>query len=288
MNRFYLIDKPKGITSFDVIRILRKKLHIKKMGHTGTLDPLATGMLFVATGNYTKLIPFFEKDVKTYQTTFALNGTTPSYDSETDITFISKQQQKYFAHHLTQEHIQHLLDAEFSGTISQVPPLYSAIKIDGKKALEYARSGKNIEIKSREVTIFSCKILSYRYPFLELEVTVSAGTYIRSLAHDLGEKLKTGGYITDLRRIRIATIDEKYAQNLDAWDEKNTVPLKHVFQEEYMLFLEENEKKELDFWRKIPIEKKLQEWKKYFVIANDICTHVVKYSEGFLLPERKI
>jgi len=277
MNRLYLIDKPKGITSFDVIRQLRKKLGIKKMGHTGTLDPLATGMLFVATGNYTKLIPFFEKDQKTYTVMIALDGETDSYDCETPIRNISREKQKYFSENLQITDIQKILQNEFFGTISQLPPAYSAVKIDGKKALEFAREGKSVDLKTRTVTIFSCNILSYRYPFLELELRVSAGTYIRSLAHDLGQKLETGGYVTELRRIQIGNISSRYAQTLEDVDAKNTVPLEHVFPPDTLLTFTDMQKKELDFGRKIPAHRAYTDGKKYFVVEDGICTHVVKY-----------
>jgi len=288
MNRFYLVDKPIWITSFDVIRQLRRKLGIKKMWHTGTLDPLATGMLFVATGNYTKLIPFFEKDVKTYTVKIALNGVTDSYDCETPINFLPKEKQNFFSQTLKFEDIQIMLEQAFLGTFFQLPPAYSAVKIDGKKALELVRAGKNVEMKPRSVTIFSCQILSYEYPSLELEVTVSAGTYIRSLAHDLWQKLGTGWYVTELRRTKIGNIDSQYAQNLEDFDEKNIVPLEHVLPHDMCIKLSEEEKKELDFWRKISAHGVYEEWKKYFVVQGENCTHVVKYEAWEFIPERKI
>jgi len=288
MNRFYLIDKPSGISSFDVIRQLRKKTGIKKMWHTGTLDPLATGMLFVATGNYTKLIPFFEKDQKTYTVTIALGGETDSYDCETPIRKISDEQQKYFSQTLKQENVKNVIESHFLGTFSQLPPAYSAVKIGGKKALENARAGKEVSLTARKVTIFACEILSFQYPFLEFEVTVSAGTYIRSLAHDLGQKLGMGGYVTELRRTKIGNIDSQYAQTLENFDETRIVPAASIFPSDGCIDLTEEEKKELDFGRKIPCTFELIPEHIYFVFSWKYCTHIVKYVEWYLLPERKI
>lgn len=133
INRFYYIDKPIGLTSFDVLRQMRKKLNIKKMWHTGTLDPLATGGLLVAVGNYTKLIPYFEKDSKEYVFTVELNWVTPSFDAETPVEYISQDLQEKFKKELSQEKIEKILNENFFWDIQQVPPKYSALKINGKK-----------------------------------------------------------------------------------------------------------------------------------------------------------
>jgi len=165
MNSFYLIDKPLDISSFDVIRRMRKTLNIKKMGHTGTLDPLATGAILIATGNYTKLIPYFEKDAKVYEFDIMLDGVTDSFDLAEPVQHIS-----------------------------------SALKIDGKRAYDRARAGEDVEMKTREVEIQHIEILHFNYPKLTLRAQVSAGTYIRSIAADLGDILGSGGYRGNLER----------------------------------------------------------------------------------------
>ncbi|MCH2188569.1 tRNA pseudouridine(55) synthase TruB, partial [Candidatus Gracilibacteria bacterium] len=155
MKGFYLINKPAGMTSYDVIRTLKKKLQIRRIGHTGTLDPNATGLLLVAIGEYTKLIPFIENKSKTYECDIMLDGVSDSYDSDTSITFISQNKQEQFAAELTQEGIDDVLQNNFLGEISQIPPKYSAVKINGKKALNKVLDGETFTLKPRQVTIHS-------------------------------------------------------------------------------------------------------------------------------------
>jgi tRNA pseudouridine55 synthase len=185
MQGFLYIDKPTGMTSFDVLRHLRRKLGIKKMGHTGTLDPLATGGLLVALGSYTKLIPFFEKDQKSYRAHILLDGVSDSYDSETPVHYISDVEKEKFQKALTQKHIYELLQQNFLGKISQIPPKYSALKIGGKRALDRVKAGEDIQMQAREIEIVDIEIISFSYPELVLDLRVSAGSYIRSIAHDL-------------------------------------------------------------------------------------------------------
>jgi len=185
MDAFFLIDKPSGITSFGVLREMRRILSVKKIGHTGTLDPLATGGLLVATGNYTKLIPYVEKDSKKYTATIQLDGTSPSYDSDTEISYISQDRQKELEQNTTLSQIDDIFQKHFFGKIQQIPPKYSAVKIDGKRALDRTLAGQEVEMKRRDVEVLSYTILSFTYPELIVELEVSAGTYIRSIAHDL-------------------------------------------------------------------------------------------------------
>ena len=154
MNAFYLIDKPLGITSFDVIRILRKKLNIKRIWHTWTLDPLATWGLLIATWNYTKLIPFFEKDNKTYEFEISFDWVSDSYDLWTEVRYLSEEEKKHFSWEITKEKISEILRNNFSWEISQVPPKYSALKINWKKALEKVKSWEEFELKPRICNIF--------------------------------------------------------------------------------------------------------------------------------------
>lgn len=194
---FYLIDKPLHMTSFDVIRKLRKILNTKKIGHTGTLDPLATGCLLIATGNSTKLIPELENAYKRYQFTVQLNGKTASFDLWTEIIPVdtSHIQKK------TPEEIKIFLESQ----TEQVPPKYSALHIDGKRAYELARQWLEFEIKQRAISIQDVEILEYNLPYsISIALTISSGGYIRSLAPTIGSFLGIdGGYISELRRTHI-------------------------------------------------------------------------------------
>ena len=191
---FILVDKPEGITSFDVIRKLRKILKIKKMGHMGTLDPLASGLLPICVGRSTRLSQFVIKNDKCYLAGIRLGRTTDSYDAEGEFT----------SPELPVPHLDHAgLDAaldQFRGTFLQYPPVFSAKKVNGKKLYEYAREGKEVEVKPSEITIHSINIVSAEDKDITLDIHCSSGTYIRSLAHDLGKALGCGAYLTSLRR----------------------------------------------------------------------------------------
>lgn len=171
---FFLIDKPLGMTSFDVIRKLRKHLQIKKMGHTGTLDPLASGLLLIATGNSTKLIPLLESARKEYIATIELSGSSASLDRGTDIFTVSLESMK----NPTDTEIEEFL----LGLTSQIPPQYSALHIDGRRAYELAREGIEFEIEERAIQVERVKVLSRSETSLTIEILVSSGCYIRSLA----------------------------------------------------------------------------------------------------------
>ncbi len=207
---FYLIDKPQEWTSFDVCARMRKLLNTRKIGHTGTLDPFATGLLIVAVGKCTRMIPFLEKDKKTYRAKFLLGQDSPTLDPESELTDVG------FTGELpAQETVQKLIEDKFTGKISQIPPQFSAIKIGGKKCCDLARKGETVEIKARETEVHEIKILSYKYPELELEMTVSAGFYVRSLARDLGKELVGGGICSELRRTRIESLSVDDAETLE-------------------------------------------------------------------------
>ena len=201
-GQLLLIDKPLGWSSFQAVNKLkwaiRKKFHLKKIkiGHAGTLDPLATGLLLICTGKFTKKINDLQGQAKEYTGTITLGATTPSYDLETavDETFS----------------IAHISDAlilkttiDFIGDIEQTPPVFSALKKDGKRLYEYAREGKEVEIKKRQVTISEFEITRFNLPEIDFRVVCSKGTYIRSLAHDFGKALHSGGHLSALRRTKI-------------------------------------------------------------------------------------
>lgn len=197
-----LIDKPLEWTSFQVVNKLRwairKTFNIKKIkvGHAGTLDPLATGLLVICTGKMTKQINTFQGQEKEYTGTFVLGSTTPSYDLETEIdaTFATE--------HITEDLI-HETTKQFMGKIEQFPPVFSAIKKDGKRLYEFARAGEAVEIKSRTVEISEFEITKIEGQHLKFRVVCSKGTYIRSLAHDFGKALNSGAHLAELRRTRI-------------------------------------------------------------------------------------
>lgn len=195
INGFLNIYKPKGITSFDVIFKLRKILGIKKIGHTGTLDPMAEGVLIVAIGEATKLIEFMMNHEKSYSAEIVLGYETDTYDAEGKQKKVSSQKPDF-------AQIEAVLKT-FKGEVDQVPPIYSALKINGKKAYELARKGEDIKMKSRKVNIFDIVLIDYNYPNLTFDVDCSSGTYIRSLAHDIGKKLKTGAYLNKLLRTKV-------------------------------------------------------------------------------------
>ena len=195
-GRVILIDKPLEWTSFDVVKKLKYKLDVKKIGHAGTLDPLATGLLILCTGKKTKTINSIQAQEKEYEGTLVLGQTTPSFDLETEPTEAND------ISHLTEEDIKQATKA-FIGDIEQIPPKFSAVKVNGKRAYLHARAGKEFTIKSRIVQIKAFDIIDVNPPEVKFRVVCSKGTYIRSLADDLGQALGVGAYLSALRRTRI-------------------------------------------------------------------------------------
>ncbi len=192
-----LVDKPLTWTSFDVVRKIRnaiKPLKVK-VGHAGTLDPLATGLLVLCTGKFTKRIEEFQSQEKEYTGTITLGATTPSYDLEREID------QRFDISGITKEIIIETA-ASFVGEIEQVPPAHSAVKMDGERVYEKARRGEAVQIKSRIVHIYEFEVLDIALPNIDFRVVCSKGTYIRSLAHDFGKAMGNGAYLSRLRRIR--------------------------------------------------------------------------------------
>jgi tRNA pseudouridine55 synthase len=211
-GQLLLIDKPLGWSSFQAVNklkwVIRKKFDLKKfkIGHAGTLDPLATGLLLICTGKFTKTIDGLQGQFKEYTGTITFGSTTPSYDLETkvDATFPID--------HISKVHI---LEAtkKFIGTIEQVPPIFSALKKDGKRLYEYARDGIEVEIKKRRITISDFEITEVKMPEVTFRVRCSKGTYIRSLAHDFGKALQSGAHLSALRRTKIGDYNVNNAQN---------------------------------------------------------------------------
>lgn len=199
------VDKPLGWTSFDAVKRIRgaiqRKLNVKKfkVGHAGTLDPLATGVLIICTGRATRDIERLQNGTKEYIATIKLGATTPSFDLETEID-------KTFPYeHITEEMVKEVLP-RFMGKIMQVPPVYSAVKIDGKRAYKYARKGAEVELKAKPLVIEELELLSCDLPELRLRIVCSKGTYIRALTRDIGMALNSGAHLTALCRTRVGDI----------------------------------------------------------------------------------
>lgn len=202
-----LINKPVDWTSFDVVNKVRYASKAKKVGHAGTLDPKATGLLLVATGKYTKLLDSWQAEEKTYTGIITLGATRPSYDTETEVSATFPYE------HITADEVQAAMQT-FVGNIAQLPPLFSAIKVGGKKLYEAARKGKTIAVEPRNIYINSFELTHFDLPHIHFRVVCSKGTYIRSLAHDLGQALHNGGYLETLCRTQSGEFDLQNAWEL--------------------------------------------------------------------------
>lgn len=211
-----LFDKPLEWTSFQLVNkvrwLIRKNLNIKKIkvGHAGTLDPLATGLMIICTGKFTKRLNEFMGQEKQYTGTITLGGTTPSYDLETAID------KTYPTEHITDDDIYAFAKA-YQGKIQQRPPIFSALKKEGKRLYEFARAGEEVEIPTREIHISSFEITRIALPEVDFTVRCSKGTYIRSLAYDFGVGLKSGAHLSSLRRVQIGDYNVHTAWSLDAF-----------------------------------------------------------------------
>ncbi len=198
-------DKPLNWTSFYLVKQIRnrlsRRLKLKKLkvGHAGTLDPLASGVMIICTGRATKLIESFQYQTKEYVATLQLGQTTPSFDQETEVD------KEYPTEHITRELVEETLK-KFLGSIWQIPPVYSAVKVDGKRAYELARKGEEVELKAKELVIDEIELLSCDLPSITIRVVCSKGTYIRALARDIGEALGSGAHLTGLIRTRIGEV----------------------------------------------------------------------------------
>jgi len=211
-----LVDKPLNWTSFDVVNKLRwnlkQKLGIKKfkVGHAGTLDPLASGLLIICTGKNTKKIDQFVLEDKTYTGTILLGKTTPSYDLETEYN------QEFPIDHITPELLEKVRTS-FLGEQDQVPPIFSAKQVDGKRAYDLARAGKEVVLKANKINITAFNIDASRFPEIDFQITCSKGTYIRSIANDFGQKLNSGAALIALRRTASGSFLIENAQSVDDW-----------------------------------------------------------------------
>ncbi|REL33627.1 tRNA pseudouridine(55) synthase TruB [Rhodohalobacter sp. SW132] len=210
-----LMDKPLGWSSFDVVRYIRNRVPPKKVGHAGTLDPLATGLLIICTGKATRTISQFQDGDKVYETTVRFGSSTPSYDAALEPDEHSEWE------HITKEEIENVIKEKFTGTIVQSPPIYSAIRVEGERLYKKARRGEKVTTPPRQVTIDQIEILDCRLPEVDLRIRCGKGTYIRSIGHDLGLELNSRAHLTALRRTAIgdffvddALLPEEFDQKL--------------------------------------------------------------------------
>ena len=208
-DQIILADKPAGISSFGVVARVRRQLSEQagrkiKVGHTGTLDPFATGLMILLSGTFTRRAGEFSKLDKVYEATIRLGAISSTGDPEGEIT-------EQLVQDIPSEQQVRQTIKTFLGKITQTPPVFSAIKIDGQRAYKLARAGQAVEMPSREVEIYSIELLSYEYPHIKIRAHVSSGTYIRTLAQDIGDLLGTGAYVTELRRVKVGQYDIKDA-----------------------------------------------------------------------------
>ena len=222
MDGYILVDKPKGVSSFGVVAKVRGCIRAcigqkVKVGHIGTLDPMATGLLVLVVGKYTKKVPELIGHNKTYDVEVTLGQTSSTGDVEGDITKINNAQP-------TKEQLLVVLN-KFVGPQMQTPPAFSAIKVNGQRAYDLARKGKEVKIEPRQITVHSIDLTDYNYPVVKFTCNVSSGTYIRSLAQDIGSNLGTGAYMSNLRRTAIDTFDIKNSVKLNDINPQNTTQL---------------------------------------------------------------
>ncbi|MGH4122360.1 MAG: tRNA pseudouridine(55) synthase TruB [Clostridium sp.] len=235
MNGILNVFKPTGMTSFDVVRIIKKISHIKKVGHAGTLDPEASGVLPVCIGKATKAIDYIMGDFKIYETELKLGVITDTYDREGKIL----QECEVIC---SEDEITGAINS-FIGEIKQVPPMYSALKVNGKKLYELARAGIEIEREARSITIYDIEISSIEIPYVKFRVKCSKGTYIRSLCYDIGELLKCGGMMWNLQRTATGQFHIEDAINIQDLNEENInghiMPIESIFQNNTKITIED-------------------------------------------------
>ena len=220
LQGFFLINKPLNYTSFDVIKFIRKKFNIKKVGHTCTLDPLATGLMVVGVGQALRFIEFHSGHTKEYQAEITFGKISETYDSEGPFRVVSS------AKEFLKKDLEFILK-KFQGEIEQIPPKYSALKIKGEKYCNLVRTGKEVDIlaKKRKVTIYKNKIIDFSWPRVVLEISCSAGTYIRSIANDLGQITGCGAYLSALKRTKVDNFSLKNTKNLEDLTVTDLLPL---------------------------------------------------------------
>jgi len=286
---FYLINKPIWISSFFAISKLRKILNIKKVGHTGTLDPLASGLLLVATGNSTKLISYLDKARKTYIFSFNLDWYTESGDLGTPIHYLDNKLIEETQKTITKDKIKNLIESKFLWKITQIPPKYSAIKVNWKRAYSLARDWKEVQIPERIVEIFDYKLLDYNFPTVTLEMTVSAWTYIRTIAEDIWKELWLNAYTITLHRSKIWDLDESKSVDIENLKQTDSIPYSHLFPDFKEIILDPENISKISSWIILENKFSLTEWQKYF-IKNETLDYIslieVKNNELFIIANK--
>lgn len=212
------VNKPLEWSSFQVVKFIRNRIPVKKVGHSGTLDPKATGLLVLCCGKATKSISMIQEQQKVYIADIRFGASTPSYDSATEAD------QTAPFDHITEEQITTILNSEFIGSIMQIPPMFSALKRDGKRLYKLARVGEVVELQPRPVQVHEIQVISFKNPNLKLKITCGKGTYIRSIAHDLGKKVGSFAYLSALERTEIGSFTVENAwqpEQFEAWLKQN-------------------------------------------------------------------
>lgn len=230
LDGILIINKPSDWTSFDVVAKIRNKLNVKKVGHTGTLDPMATGVLVLCLGKATKLAQQITGTDKEYIGEITLGATSDTDDAEGKITTNDQCPTLPTGRQVTNdqlpdlEKIQNVL-GKFQGTIMQIPPIFSAKKIKGQRAYKLARQGKEVKLKPVEITIHEMELLAYKWPIVRLRILCSKGTYIRSLARDIGKELGVGGYLSKLERTKVGNYTIDQSVSIEEANEENVIPV---------------------------------------------------------------
>jgi tRNA pseudouridine55 synthase len=207
------VDKPLDWTSFDVVKFIRNRIPARKVGHAGTLDPLATGLLILCCGKATRSISQIQEKPKTYLAEITFGGTTPTYDAASDIIETAPYD------HISEEKLQKMAEHSFTGEIQQVPPIYSALRKDGKRMYDLARKGVDVKMESRPVQVYGIELLDFSLPTVKLKIECGKGFYVRSLAYDLGRELGSLGYLSSLRRTDIGNFSAARAWSTDHFNE---------------------------------------------------------------------
>jgi tRNA pseudouridine55 synthase len=284
-----VIDKPIGLTSHDVVQIIRRGTGIRRAGHTGTLDPRASGVLVVLIGPAVRLSEYVSASDKRYQATIRLGGTTDTYDAEGAVT------NQTSTNHVTEEKFDEILQT-FVGEIEQVPPPYSAVKVKGRKAYEMARKGEEVELEPRKINVYSLDILEWAPPEVVIDAYCSSGTYVRSLANDLGSALGTGAYLIGLRRTRSGqfTLREavplrKLKEAFDAGDwYKYLIPAADALGDWPMLELDADQVDLVRHGHRIPAEPDSDGWARGLSQQGDLVALLEHHSETDEWQPRKV
>lgn len=268
---FIVIDKPLNMTSHDVVYQMRKKLNIKKIGHTGTLDPQASGVLVCAINKGLKFIEYIIEDTKKlYIADICFGSISSTYDSEGDITL--KEIDKY----PLIEEVEQGLKNNFLGEIEQIPPIHSRVKIKGIRAYDYARKNKEVEMPSRKVKVYNYNIIDYKPPYLKVEIEVSKGFYVRSLANDLGKILKCGGYLAGLKRTKVGLFKIEQAIKIEEISSDKIIDLNIIRPLFNIRELNNTEYYDIINGRRIKNIEKIKNNKKYIAVKDNNIISILK------------